>query len=342
MLNSLLANPLFLESAPSKTLRSKPLGLVDVGARSGFYEVIKPLAGATAALAFEPDEAECNRLRTAMASHSPWVKCAIESIALAAQEGESPFFILSSPVNNSLRMPNSQFIDRYKMVGFNHVATRMVRTSSLDKLLFGPYISDDSLGEFLKIDTQGTTFEVLEGAERTLRERTVAICAEVEFFEMYRGQKLFPEIELFLRKRGFSFYGFDIHFRSRKLLDKRKSATRERAFFAEAIFFKDPLLGGDSAALLSERGCHTLFVCALLLGYYDFALELALETWARDEGADCMRTLVSQEASFLASRAHEDAMALIQRIQANPELANLEVGRFVDRRRCLADYDDVP
>jgi hypothetical protein len=34
-------------------------------------------------------------------------------------------------------------------------------------------------------------------------------------------------------------------------------------------------------------------------------------------------------------------MALAERIRANPARANVEVGKFVDARRHLADYDDV-
>src|SRR5262249_27536117 len=137
-------------------------------------------------------------------------------------------------------------------------------------------------GEFIKLDTQGTEFEILQGARKTLKARTVAVLAEVEFCQAYAGQRLFSEVELLLRSLGFSFYGFTtFHVRSRKLLEKSREGGRERAFYADAVFFKDPLPGGPPGAALSERGQRLLFCCALLLGYHDFALELALETWAK-------------------------------------------------------------
>ena len=341
VLNELLQDPLFARSAPGATLRAKPLGFIDIGARGGVHEVVEPLAGVTAVLGFEPDKAECERLRTELAAGSPWAACEIEPWALAAGDGEASLFVLSSPVNSSLRPPNPDFIDRYKMTGFDQVGRIPLQTASLDKLLFGARSTEDYWGEFIKIDTQGTEFEILEGAGRTLAERTVAILSEVEFFEMYQGEKLFSEIEIFLRGHGFAFHGFDVHFRSRKLLDKHKAAGRERAFFADAVFFKDPLRGGRSRAPLSERGNHVLFSCALLLGYYDFALQLALETWATGEEAGRIESLVRNQAASVASRAYRDALELAERVRANPDLANLEVGRFVDRRRYLSDYDDI-
>lgn len=58
---------------------------------------------------------------------------------------------------------------------------------------------------------------ILEGAERTVRESALAIICEVEFCELYRGQKLFSDVEVFLRERGFSFFGFThLATRSRK------------------------------------------------------------------------------------------------------------------------------
>ena len=56
--------------------------------------------------------------------------------------------------------------------------------------------------------------------------------------------------------------------------------AENECFYADAVFFKDPLPGGPQREPLSMRGNHVLFACTILLGYYDFALELALATWA--------------------------------------------------------------
>ena len=341
MINQLLQNPDFNHSAPGETLRLQPLGFVDVGARGGVHDVVGRLAGVTSVLAFEPDHEECLRLTREMATNPPWANYAVEPIALAGETGTAPLYVLKSAVNSSLRAPNPDFIKRYGLTGFEISKVVSVPTTTLDALFFGPGRPANQQGEFIKLDTQSTESEILRGAERTLDERTVALLVEVEFFEVYKGQPLFGEVELQLRQRGFSFYGFDLRTRSAKMLEKRKSAGRERIFYADAIFFKDPLAGGLWKKTMSSRSLHVLFACALLLEHYDFALQLALETWARGEEADRLRRLVQQEASRLAVRAFDDALALAERVRANPEAANVEVGKFVDARRHLADYDDV-
>jgi FkbM family methyltransferase len=276
-----------------------------------------------------------------MTAGSPWAAYSVEPIALARESGTAQLYVLSSAVNCSLLPPNPEFVKRYRMTGFDVVKTIPLTTTSLDQLLFGARRAEVHWGEFIKLDTQGTELEILQGAQRTLEERTVALLVEVEFFEMYQGEHLFSEVEQWLRSRGFSFYGFDLHTRSAKLLEKSKSAGRERTFFADAIFFKDPLPGGLWKKPMNERALQALFACGLLLGYYDFALQLALETWAKGPEADAIRRLVMHEASRLAARAGDDILALAERVRARPDRANVEAGKFVDARRHLADYDDV-
>jgi hypothetical protein len=174
-------------------------------------------------------------------------------------------------------------------------------------------------------------------------ERSVAIVIETAFFHFYRGQKLFSDIERHLRKFGFSFYGFkEIHYRSCKSLDKMTEAGRERAFWADAVFFKDPLGMCVPDRPFSERDNHALFACALLTGYYDFALELALKTWAKGEEAVCIKELVHDAAYLDPGETYQGLLALVERVKSSPERANFEVGRFVDTRRHINDYDDVP
>ena len=341
-LNSFLKEPLFAGLSAYAELRNKPLGFVDIGARGGVHPMVNPVAGVTAVLGFEPDEVECARISAELAAGSPWAANSVEPVALAASEGDAFLHLLTEPSAHSLRGPNPKFTYRYNMVLLEQVGQLPLRTVSLDSILFGPRAREDHWGEFLMLDTQGTECEILQGSQRTLSERTVAVVSEVEFFQVYEGQSLFSEVELFLRERGFSFYGFTtVGHRSRKLLDKRKEIGRERMFYADAVFFKDPLSGGSKFDGGSQRAQQVLFVCALLLGYYDFALELALETWATGKEATSVKQLAHHLASLPPAQAHGDALALAQRVSDKPELANIEGGRFVDARRSMCDYYDV-
>ncbi len=340
--NRILNHPDFSTSAPAATLRQTPLGFVDVGARGGVHDVVDAIAGITAILGFEPDREEIARLRGELAQGTPWARCEMEPIALGDKSGPAQLHLLSAPTNHSLRPPNQGFTDRYRMGKWKQTGVLPLQTRPLDEILFGPRADEPFWGEFLKLDTQGTEYEILEGCGRTLRERTVAVITEVEFFQIYEGQRLFSDVELLLRKHGFSFYGFNtLHYRSCRQLDKRREVGRERTFHTDAIFFKDPLPGGPFRGGLSARQQHVLFVCALLTDYYDFALELACTTWARGEEADRIQRLVHALAAWPPRQSHDEVLALAERVRATPEDANVELGKFVDRFRHLPDYDDM-
>ncbi len=258
MLNSLLNDPLFYGSAPGKALRARPLGFVDVGARGGVHPVVAPLAGVTAVLGFEPDVAECARLR---AMSGPWAQLEIEPCAIAGECGERSFYVLTRSVNSSLLQPNTAVARRYHIPGFEIAQQITVPTRSLDSILFGGERAGQNWGELIKLDAQGAEMSILEGAQRTLRQRTVAALIETEFLQLYKGQPLFAEIEMSMRHLGFDFFGFRaMSYRSAQL-----RAGQERLFHADAVFFK--------SAPPSEREAAILFSCAMLLGYYDLAAE---------------------------------------------------------------------
>jgi FkbM family methyltransferase len=330
---------------PGQSLSDTPMGFLDIGARGGAHDMVEPVASCTAVLGFEPDEAECTRLLANPEVTKPWARIEFEPVALADKKGVATLHLLSAATNHSLLPPNEAFTRRYNMVKWQVIGQEPLSTVKLDDMLFGKRAKEKFWGEFIKLDTQGTEYEILEGARKTLNERTVAIVCEVAFAELYKGQKLFSDVECMLREQGFSFYGFtSIHTRSQKLLDKRESATAERAIYSDAIFFKDPLPGGPKSVTLSPRQINVLFVSALLLNFYDFALELARATWLRDADAaenEAVTRLVLDLAQLPPETTLSALESLLEQAKAVPGLANVCAGNFVDRRRRLCDYDDV-
>lgn len=252
-------DPLFLDSVPGRAFSERPLGFLDIGARDGIHPLIAPFASLTKTIAFEPDR-EAARAVSAL------------PMALSNMHGRAQLHLCAAPTNHSLRPINRSFVERYNMVKFAQVGTMDVRCETLDSL--------EILGEFLKLDTQGSEYEILQGSERTLREHTAAIYCEVEFLELYQGQKLFSDIEQFLRGLGFSFFGFEnIGKRSRRLLP-----GNERLLHADAVFFKDPIAN----KAMTERQKHVAFVAALLCGYYDFALEIIDAEYGSDRNLSAL------------------------------------------------------
>lgn len=342
--NALAHHPLFQKLHPAQSLNTKPLGFIDVGARGGAHELVEPIASLTSVLGFEPDESEYQRMQKDQSIANAWAKFALEPIALADKPAEAILHLLSAPTNHSLLPPNHHFTNRYNMVKWIEVGTWPLKTERMDTILFGKREQETEWGEFIKLDTQGTEYEILLGSERTLHERTVAIVTEVAFCELYKNQKLFSEIELYLRECGFTFYGFHtIHSRSLRQLNKAKQRGVERAMYADAVFFKDPLPGSVYNNSLSTRQSHVLFVCALLLKYYDFALELASKTWAMHspEQLEIVKNLITDLSYVPYENTVKEILHLADRVNANPEHANIYAGKFSDKRRSYYDYDDV-
>lgn len=227
--------------------RDRPLGFVDIGARGGVHPLIKPLfPGFVDVLGFEPDKdaaVEANCL----------------PLALSDRSGGATLYRCAAPTNDSLRPINHAFVDRYHMVKFAQTGTATVKVETLDHVLE----SMPEQGEFLKLDTQGTEYEILCGANLTLFD-TAAVYCEVEFARIYQDQKLFADIELLLRDYGFSFIGFDnMSYRSRWRMG------RERLLHADAFFIKDPL----EQALTPRQNAVAAMAC-LLCGYDDLAKEI--------------------------------------------------------------------
>ncbi len=271
-INCLWDHPAFRATALFDELRERPLGFVDVGARGGAHPVVEPIASGTAVLGFEPDPegfAELGAL-----PRTPWARMDFENVGLGGFKGRSALNLVTAPTNNSLREPDEWFTRRYDMPKWQLRGKIEVELDTLDNVLLGERrAAEPWWGEFLKLDTQGTEYEILGGARSILKDRAVAVVVEVEFFQIYKGQKLFSDVELFLRELGFSFYGFgDLGYRSRRAVPQAV-AQRERLFWTDAYFLRDPL--DAPARKLSPRQARALCTCALLLGFKDFALELA-------------------------------------------------------------------
>lgn len=345
--NKIGNNHFFKQTAAGKSLLKAPLGFIDIGARGGTHEIVHAIAEYTSVICFEADKQECERLQKHPEVSRPWHDIKIIPTALSNRRGDSHLYLLSTDTNHSLYPPNTGFTERYNMEKWVTVGKTSLQTNTLDNILFSNTFSHNAhTGELIKLDTQGTEYEILQGAEKTLAENTVAILTEVSFSELYKGQKLFSEIEILLREQGFTFYGFAgniIHNRSCKLLDKKHHTTAERAIFADAVFFKDPLSGTTFHQTLSSRQQYSLFICALLFGYFDFALELADKTWASNDKQEQhnIKTLINALSYYDPAISMQTFKDALHRMQNDPDSSNIIAGKLTDERRYINNFHDI-
>ncbi len=330
----------FRKTSLADVFSKAPLGFIDIGARGGIHETVNALAPFVSVLGFEPDPEECALMVARIEKHgSPYAAVNLEPVGLAGYNGTATLHRISVPTNDSLRIPNAELVARYNMVKWERIGELSVPVSMLDDVVFGSQQGNEHTGEMIKIDTQGTELEILKGGQKTLSERTVALIAEVSFAELYEGQGFFSEVEQYLRGLGFSFYGFDtFRLRSCNRMDRSREWSRERAFQADAIFFKDPLPGSPTRDVnLTHRQQHSLIVSAVLLEFYEFGLELVDAFIENAEDRKACHAWILAMGAMDTDKEKTDVEALAREVTAAPERMALAIGEFVDTRRHRSD-----
>jgi len=175
------------------------LVVVDVGCRWGFAERFLEAEGRVRVYGFDPDRAECARLEAAYAALSPGTVTLVP-LALAGRPGRRRLHLTREPACSSLYEPDPALTSTHPSLD----CARLVGTEEIEAVTLDDWAREAGTGpiDYLKLDTQGSELEILQGAERVLAEvRCLQI--EVEFNPIYLGQPIFSDVDVYLRARGF-------------------------------------------------------------------------------------------------------------------------------------------
>ena len=176
------------------------LTVLDVGARGGPDPRWDLLGQDCHVVGVEADPQEAERLSK---ERFP-VRWSCLCAALGkADETPATLFVTRKPGCCSLLPPNSEFLAQFPYgENFRVEKTIPITLTTVDTLCAQQAITPD----VLKLDTQGTELDILQGATRVL-ENVVMIESEVEFNPLYVGQPLFGDLDAYLRTRGFVLLG---------------------------------------------------------------------------------------------------------------------------------------
>jgi len=166
---------------------------------------------------------------------------------------------------------------------------------------------------------------------------------EVEFCSIYSDQPYFSDIEQFLRKKGFSFYGFcDQQHRSCKNLDKRKYIGKERLVWANAIFFRDPYdhERDNACSVVDERQEKSLILSAILLEYMDFAIEIVEKSNMPIKEKEVLRELICLCGLKESDKERAKLDELLEQIAEDPTNTNVHIGKYIDSKRWYPDFNE--
>jgi len=142
---------------------------------------------------------------------------------------------------SSLFEPNAEVIDMFEsMSAVNEDGNFRI----VDRLPVSTYRLDDieecPKPDFVKLDVQGAELMILENGREKISD-AVVIETEVEFVEVYRGQPLFGELQMFMRDQGYVLHKLvDISGRNfRPIATNDPTDATSQFLWADAVFVKD-------------------------------------------------------------------------------------------------------
>ena len=261
---------IFIDPAFEEIYSEHPIVLIDVGAYGGINKRWAKAKRHLRAVAFEPDERAFKALPCD--SQTTYINTAISDT-----DGQCKFYLTEMPGCSSIFPPNHEFIGQFPDAGrFGIKGTTTIPTRRLNaELLHDHGVSDP---DFLKVDTQGGEMKVLRGAAELLESSIFGVEAELEFAPIYAGQPLFPEVDQFLRDKGFQLFGLKRYYWKRST-GAYSGGPKGQIVFADALYFKtyESLAKSIEKMAPEEKKAKILRAVSLCLiyGLSDYAIYLS-------------------------------------------------------------------
>lgn len=250
--------------------QSYPLTLADVGASGGILPHWLPHRRHLRLIGFEPDARAFEDLSSQQDNQIRYF-----NVGLHRSRGQFSFYLTRKQQTSSCFLPNRDLLDRFhNPLRFDVVEETSIDCESLDEVLQEAGLTDL---DFIKLDTQGSELAILEGASAVLAESVFGLEIEVAFAELYEGQPLFSDVDLFVRQ-----FGFDLIDLSAVYWKRSTGATvgnsKGQLMFADALYFRQPLilqgiLRKIDNIVARSKVLRALSVCQIY-GFFDYGFEL--------------------------------------------------------------------
>ena len=244
-------------------LSEHPLYVVDIGARGGTMDEMKPLQRFINYLAFDADATEASRMQSQLGQG--FKSARVFPYFVGASSGTQTFHLFDEPGCSSALLPNPRFLP-FAGPGFWVKRSVEVESRTLDSVVEKYQVEDIDV---IKLDTQGTEYAILEASPNAL-SKALLVEVEVEFFEMYANQKLFADICQLMRESGFDLLYLNRVFMSRQAY---RGKTRGQILFGDVLFGRRD----DRASQLPIEKKLKYIILLIQYGHMDFAQKLYSE-----------------------------------------------------------------
>jgi FkbM family methyltransferase len=189
-------------SVIDKLLEGEKITLFDIGSRGGVHQRWHRFGAHLRVIGFEPDRQECQRLNEMSGSYPYEFRCLPYALGRDVRSAVD-FHICKAPGCSSLYEPNTPFVHDFHY-GHN---LEVVSTVSVDLTTLENVVAQEGVvPDFIKVDTQGSELNILQGGHAILRDAKM-LELEVEFNPQYKDQPLFSDVDIWLRDAGFLLLG---------------------------------------------------------------------------------------------------------------------------------------
>lgn len=303
--------------------------ILDIGARDANVEHWAVLGERLRYYGFEPDEASCLHLnQQSAAKHLPWQEKYFP-MALGRANEERVFYITNAPACSSLLEPNAEALEGFLVKDYLFIdKITTVRTSTLSN-----WAGEYQIGavDFIKIDVQGAELEILQSGDEVLQD-CLGLQTEVEFIPLYKQQPLFPEVDCFVRERGFLLFDLQRVYNKRTSVPK-ELRSRGQLTWGDALYLRDisSLRRTDPQTFLRQ-----LMKLAVIADLYDrpdyavFVLETALNQYPElltEFQGKLHKLLADLHLKLQARRSWQQGL-----LDLSDRLFSSRLGRFLNRR----------
>ena len=218
------------------------ISLVDIGAAGGLQDRWKPFSRFIDLVAVEPDprakesieRLKSTTLRSLHRVNSP----------LASTSRVIDFYLCKHPRQSSVLKPNLEHFAKYN----DGHKWNVERVEQMYAITLDSALASKIQPDFLKLDTQGSELDILQGATATLHS-CLGIEVEVEFREMYQSQPLFGDLSKFLLDNEFDFVDFVAFGKWERSRPDGLRTFLGELIHADALFLRSP----ESAVGLAKK-----------------------------------------------------------------------------------------
>jgi FkbM family methyltransferase len=248
------------------------LSLLDVGARGGAqWPWIRVSPELMSVVLVEPDPAEAERLRQQLEKNEGGV---VLPVALWRDQSELSIYMNRLPGTSSVYAPNLDLLNQFPESERLDVLKLMtISAQTIDGLASSGQMP---VVDFAKIDVQGAELAILEGGVNHLSTNLVGLEVEVEFAQIYSGQPLFSDVDVFVREKlGLELWDLRKTYWKYKQGMHVPGPTKGRLVFGDALYFRS-ITGTENwlEAMTFEAARDKVFMlilCAMAYSYIDYA-----------------------------------------------------------------------